>query len=108
MGGASCGGGGNSAPDATFLYTAPHAGSYSIDTKGLPDGTYTVQAWQEYYHDSAPQQVEVKGGKASKLVNFVFQAKSGKAEAKPQKEIHLASADEPATCCADGTKVATK
>jgi hypothetical protein len=34
MGGASCGGGGNSAPDAGFLFTAPASGSYQIDTLG--------------------------------------------------------------------------
>src|SRR5262249_36625348 len=32
VGGASCGNGGSDAPDATFLYTAPFPGSYSIDT----------------------------------------------------------------------------
>src|SRR5262249_34834685 len=34
VGGASCGNGGSRAPDATFLYTAPFAGSYVIDTFG--------------------------------------------------------------------------
>src|SRR5437899_115849 len=35
MRGASCGGGGGiNAPDATFLYTAPVTGSYTIDTAG--------------------------------------------------------------------------
>ena len=34
VGGATCGGGGNSAPDASFLYTAPVSGSYTIDTFG--------------------------------------------------------------------------
>ncbi len=34
MSGASCGGGGTNAPDATFLYTAPVTGTYVIDTFG--------------------------------------------------------------------------
>src|SRR5712691_3430929 len=34
VGGASCGGGGTNAPDASFLYTAPATGSYTIDTSG--------------------------------------------------------------------------
>lgn len=34
VGGASCGGGGNNAPDATFLYTAPLAGNYQMTTAG--------------------------------------------------------------------------
>src|SRR6185295_10609593 len=32
--GATCGGGGTNAADASFLYTAPIAGSYTIDTFG--------------------------------------------------------------------------
>jgi len=54
--------------DHPYFATTDDKGQYTIDTKGLPDGTYTVQAWQEVYHDSQPQQVEVKGGKASKSV----------------------------------------
>ncbi len=34
FGGASCGGGGDNAPDATFIYTAPVAGSYLLSTEG--------------------------------------------------------------------------
>jgi hypothetical protein len=34
VGGASCGNGGDNAPDVTFLYTAPVAGEYAIDTIG--------------------------------------------------------------------------
>jgi plastocyanin len=65
--------------DNPYFAVTNEQGSYTIDTKGLPDGTYTVQAWQEVYHDSQPQQVEVKGGKASKPVDFKFDAKAGKA-----------------------------
>jgi glucose/arabinose dehydrogenase len=34
LGGASCGGGGNNAPDASFRFTAPASGTYQIDTAG--------------------------------------------------------------------------
>jgi hypothetical protein len=34
LGGASCGGGGNGAPDVAYLWTAPAAGSYVVDTIG--------------------------------------------------------------------------
>lgn len=34
FGGASCGGGGDNAPDATFIYTAPAAGKYVLSTAG--------------------------------------------------------------------------
>ena len=65
--------------DNPYFAVTNETGNYTIDTKGLPDGTYTVQAWQEVYHDSKPQQVEVKGGKSSKPVDFKFEAKAGKA-----------------------------
>jgi plastocyanin len=87
--------------DNPYFAVTNETGTYSIDTAGLADGTYTVQAWQEVYHDSEPQQVEVKGGKASKPVDFVFKAKSAKAAATPLKAIHLASVGEPSDCCAD-------
>ena len=65
--------------DNPYFAVSNEQGNYSIDTTGLPDGTYTVQAWQEVYHDSKPQQVEIKGGKAAKPVDFKYDAKSGKA-----------------------------
>ena len=65
--------------DNPYFAVTNEKGDYTIDTKGLADGTYTVQAWQEVYHDSQPQQVEIKGGKATKPVDFKFQAKGGKA-----------------------------
>lgn len=92
--------------DNPYFATTGEDGKYTIDTKGLADGTYTVQAWHEVYHDSAPQQVEVKGGKASKPVDFKFQAKAGKAEARPMKEVHLASIKGTSACC-ETTKIAT-
>jgi plastocyanin len=91
--------------DNPYFAVTDESGKYSIDTKGLADGTYTVQAWQEVYHDSQPQQVEVKGGKAAKPVDFVFTAKGGKAEAQPLKEVHIAGIAQPtaggdqAECC---------
>jgi len=100
--------------DNPYFGTTDEAGKYTIDTKGLPDGTYTVQAWQEVYHDSQPQQVEVKGGKAAKPVDFVFTAKGGKAEAQPMKEVHIAGIAQPtaggeqADCCSDEKSTAAK
>jgi len=91
--------------DNPYFAVTDESGKFSIDTKGLADGTYTVQAWQEVYHDSQPQQVEVKGGKAAKPVEFTFTAKSGKAEAQPLKEVHIAGIAQPtaggdqAECC---------
>lgn len=85
--------------DNPFFAVTGEDGKYTIDTKGLKDGTYTVQAWHEVYRDSQPEQVEVKDGKAAKSVDFTFKAK--KAEAAPMKTVHLASATGKADCCCD-------
>ena len=85
--------------DNPFFATSNEDGKYTIDTKGLKDGTYTVQAWHEVYKDSEPQTVEVKEGKASKEIDFKYSAK--KAEATPLKMLHLASATGAADCCSD-------
>jgi plastocyanin len=93
--------------DNPYFAVTDEKGKFSVDTKGLPDGTYTVQAWHEVYHDSAPQQVEVKGGKAAKPADFTFTAKGGKAEAAPLKQVHIAglvqetAGGAQAECCTD-------
>ena len=69
-------------------------GKYSIDTKDLPDGEYTFVAWHELY-GSQEVKAAVKGGKAE--LNFTFDADK-KTEAKPVKELRLASAG-GAACC---------
>lgn len=71
-------------------------GTYSIDTKDLPDGEYMLVAWQETYGDQPAQKVTVTGGKA--VANFTINADTKKSQARPVKEIHLASAN-GADCC---------
>lgn len=87
--------------DHPYFATTDDKGQYTIDTKGLADGTYTVVAWQEVYKDSQPQQVEVKGGKAGKPVDFKFQAKAAKTEAAPMKQVHVAGIGLPTAGGAD-------
>ena len=65
-------------------------GTYSLDTKDLPDGEYTFTAWHEVY-GSQDQKAKVVGGKAE--LNFTFRADK-KAQATPAKEVKLAAA-----CC---------
>lgn len=89
--------------DNPYFAKTGEDGKYTIDTKGLKDGTYTIVAWQEKYHNSEPQQVEIKDGKATKEIDFVFKS-DAKTEAKPLKELHLASIGGTPACCA--TKVA--
>jgi plastocyanin len=49
-------------------------GTYSINTKDLPDGDYSIVAWQEKYGKSDPVKITVKGGKADKAADFTFKA----------------------------------
>ena len=85
--------------DHPYFAVSGEDGKFTIDTKGLKDGTYTVQAWHELYHDSAPQKVEIKDGKADKELEFKYQSKAGKAAAAPMKQVHLASAGGKSDCC---------
>ena len=55
--------------DNPFFSVTNEDGKFSI--KGLPDGDYTLQAWQEKY-GTQEQKVTVKDGKAE--VNFTFKA----------------------------------
>ena len=92
--------------DHPYFATTDETGKFTIDTKGLADGTYTLQAWQEVYHDSKPQQIEVKGGKVAKPVEFTYEAKAAKAQADPLKQVHVAglilpTAGTAADCCTD-------
>jgi len=78
--------------DNPYFSTTDKDGNFSIDTAGLADGTYTIQAWHEKYKDSAPQQVQVKGGKIDKPLEFKYDAKAAKAQAKPAKgQVSVAS-----------------
>ena len=59
-----------------YFTTTAEDGMFTIKTKGLKDGTYTVQAWHEVYKDSDPQTVEIKGGKAVKELEFTYKSSS--------------------------------
>ena len=92
--------------DNPYFAVTGEDGKFAIDTKGLKDGTYSVQAWHEKYHDSAPQKVEVKDGKAGPI-EFKFKSSGGKAQAAPLKSAHFASL--PAgklNCCSAAPVVA--
>jgi hypothetical protein len=69
-----------------FAVTGPD-GKYSINTKGLPDGDYTVDAWQERYGDQA-EKITVKDGKAS--ADFTFKSNE-KTQANPVRPAHSVS-----------------
>jgi plastocyanin len=62
---------------AAWIVVLPHPffavtgadGKYSINTKGLPDGDYTLDFWQEKYGDQT-QKITVKDGKATADCSF--------------------------------------
>lgn len=84
--------------DHPYFATTGEDGKFTIDTKALKDGTYTVQAWHELYKDSEPQTIKVRGGKATKELGFTYKA-GAKAQAAPMKTIHLASISGTPVCC---------
>ena len=59
--------------DNPYFAVTDENGKYSIDTKGLADGTYEIHAWQEKLHEAPVQKVTVKDGKAE--VDFTFTPK---------------------------------
>jgi len=73
-----------------FFAVSKADGTYSIDTKGLKDGDYTVQFWHEKFASDTPaeEKVSVKGGKAE--INHVFKAEGAMAE-PVLKDVQLAS-----------------
>ena len=62
---------------AAWIVVLPHPyfavtgadGKFSINTKGLPDGDYTLDFWQEKYGDQT-QKITVKDGKATADCSF--------------------------------------
>lgn len=69
--------------DNQYFAVSDDSGAYSIDTKGLPDGTYELHAWQEKYKEAPVAKVTIKGGKAEANITF----KTAKANADGVKVI---------------------
>src|SRR4051812_13111575 len=84
-----------------FFAVTKEDGKYSINTKGLADGDYTLQIWHEKFATTPMEEkISVKDGKATKDVKV----KAETAMANPDNitDIHLASAtvkgDEKKAC----------
>ena len=94
--------------------TTGEDGTYEIKTAGLPDGEYTIVAWQEKFKESAPQKVTIKGGKADKPVNFTFKQKAAAADPAGTKaraaaaEVKLTTLTGGEACCEECDKAAKK
>jgi hypothetical protein len=90
-----------------FFAVTKEDGTFSIPSKDLPDGDYTITFWHERYAndpEALPEvEVSVKDGKAE--ANHTFKAEAAMAE--PQlKKLILASDSGEKKCgaCCDGAK----
>jgi hypothetical protein len=93
-----------------FFAVSNEKGEFSIPTKGLPDGSYTLEIWHEKLAtEPLTQEIEVKGGKA-KVADIKVPADAAKADAGTNADVKLASAEEKAckasggACCAAKSK----
>lgn len=77
--------------DHPYFAVTGEDGKFAIDTKALKDGSCVVCAWHEFYKDSEPQTIEIKGGKAAKDLSFTYQA-NAKPQAPALPDAHLSSA----------------
>jgi hypothetical protein len=101
-----------SAFEHPFFAVTNDKGEFSIPTKGLADGAYTLEIWHEKLAgEPITQEIEVKGGKA-KVEEIKMPADAAKADAGDaiKADVKLASAEEKAckasggACCAAKSK----
>jgi plastocyanin len=84
-----------------FFAVSNEKGEFSIPTKGLPDGKYELEIWQEKLLAETPMtaEVEVKDGKA-KVPDIKVPAAEKKADAgKGDSDLKLASAKTKSGAC---------
>jgi plastocyanin len=87
--------------DHPFFAVTGADGKYSIDTKGLADGNYTLDFWQERYGDQT-QKITVKDGKATADCTFKSGEKADAGTAGQLRPVSYA-AMAPAACCVNTT-----
>ena len=80
--------------DHPYFAVTDDAGAFTI--KGLPDGTYTLQAWHEQF-GTKEQTITVKDGKAE--ANFTFDA-SKPAAVQKKKALTMATPKVACPACA--------
>jgi hypothetical protein len=89
-----------------FFATTKEDGTYTIATKGLPDGEYTLTFWHEKFASETPveEKITVKDGKAEK--DYKFKAEAAAAAPQPDAaKVILASdkkTEEECTACKAG------
>ena len=94
--------------DHPFFAVTKEDGTFEIPTKGLEDGTYTIEIWQEKLaSEPITQEIEVKGGKATvEEIKIPAANAEARGDDEVEADVKLASADEKAcksggACCAD-------
>lgn len=85
--------------DHPFFAVTKDDGTFSIDTKGLKDGDYTIELWHEKLASDTPaeEKVTVKDGKAE--VKHAFKPEAAMANPVNPAEAKLASNVSKAPCC---------
>jgi len=89
-----------------FFAVSDEKGKFSIPTKGLPDGTYTLEIWQEKLApEPLTQEIEVKGGKAT-VPEIKIPANANARADEVNPDVKLASAEKKvgAACCTAKSK----
>lgn len=83
-----------------FFAVTDDKGKFSIPTKGLKDGKYTLEIWHEKLApEPITHEIEVKGGKAT-VEEVKLPADAAKAQANPLKsDVKLASAKSATGAC---------
>lgn len=89
--------------DNPFFAVTKEDGQYSIDTKNLPDGDYTLTSWQEKY-GSKEQKISVKGGKAKADFSYKADEKAAANQAGPIREVSVASLLFSRVCCENAAR----
>lgn len=93
--------------DHPFFAVSDKSGKFTLPTQGLPDGTYTLEAWHESQEETQTKEIEVQGGKVTEPIELSFTAAAAAAPADVGAEVRLASATLKAAAaedetCADG------
>jgi hypothetical protein len=89
-----------------FFAVTDDKGKFSIPTKGLEDGTYTLEIWQEKLApEPITQEIEVRGGKAE-VAEIKIPANANARADDVNADVKLASAEKKAdsACCTTKSK----
>ncbi len=88
--------------DHAFFAVSKKDGTFEIPTKGLEDGTYTIEIWHEKLAaEPITQEIEVKDGKAT-VEDVKLKAEAEARGDEVEGDVQLASATEDKACKSGG------